>query len=254
MRSDPVVYGGPPASKTWPGRRNSRILRAVIHVKVCCIQDEAEVAVAVSQGAAAVGLVSAMPSGPGPIPDDRIARIARTVPRGIRSFLLTSRQDADGIATQVRSAGTGVVQIVDRPEPGAYAALRRLIPATRLVQVIHVTGPAAVDEAMEVAPLVDAILLDSGRPDLAVKELGGTGRPHDWRISRRIRDAVGVPILLAGGLRADNVREAIETVEPFAVDVCSGIRTGPFLDEKKLSAFMDAAGVSASIWTGPMAL
>jgi len=207
-------------------------------IKICCLQSVAELDLAVRYGAAAIGLVSAMPSGPGPIPDDLIAAIARRVPAGVSSFLLTSQGSAAAIADQVRRLGPTTVQIVDRPEAGCRAALRRLLPATRIVQVVHVTGPEAVAEAIAAAPEADALLLDSGNPALAVKELGGTGRTHDWATSRRIREAVAVPLWLAGGLKPDNVGAAIEAVRPFGVDVCSGVRTDGRLDEQKLARFV----------------
>jgi len=207
-------------------------------IKICCLQSVAELDLAVRYGAAAIGLVSAMPSGPGPIPDDLIAAIARRVPAGVSSFLLTSQRSAVAIADQVRRLGPTTVQIVDRPEAGCRAALRRLLPATRIVQVVHVTGPEAVAEAIAAAPEADALLLDSGNPALAVKELGGTGRTHDWATSRRIREAVAVPLWLAGGLKPDNVGAAIEAVRPFGVDVCSGVRTDGKLDEQKLARFV----------------
>ena len=100
------------------------------------------------------------------------------------------------------------------------------------------TGEEAVEEAASVAPHVDAILLDSGDPSLRVKELGGTGRVHDWGMSRRIRESVDVPVILAGGLDPDNVADAISGVKPYAVDVCSGVRTGGRLDESKLREFI----------------
>jgi phosphoribosylanthranilate isomerase len=135
---------------------------------------------------------------------------------------------------------------VDALAPGAHAELRRAMPGVRLVQVIHVTGPEAVEEAATVAHDVDAILLDSGNPTLEVKELGGTGRRHDWEISRAIRERVDVPLWLAGGLNPDNAREAIDTVGPFALDVCSGLRTGEGydLDPDKLERFMAAVAAS----------
>jgi phosphoribosylanthranilate isomerase len=108
------------------------------------------------------------------------------------------------------------------------------------VQVIHVLDEASVDEARAALPLVHALLLDSGNPRLAVKELGGTGRVHDWALSRRIRDeasAAGVPVFLAGGLRAENVAAAVRAVRPFGVDVCSGVRSGGRLDAGKLATF-----------------
>lgn len=211
-------------------------------VKVCCIRDPGEAALAVRLGASALGLVSAMPSGPGVIAEDDIARIVAGVPPPVATFLLTSLQDAGAIAAQQRRLRANTLQLVDRVEPAAHAWLRAELPGVALVQVVHVTGPESVDEALELAAGVDALLLDSGNPSLAVKELGGTGRRHDWRLSRRIREAAPVPVFLAGGLRPDNVREAIETVGPFGLDVCSGVRTGGALDERKLAALFDALG------------
>ena len=221
-----------------------------VRFKVCCIQDAAELRLAVRYGASAVGLVSAMPSGPGPIPDERIAALARAVPPGVASFLLTSARDAAAIAAQVRRLAPAALQIVGRPELGCRAALRAAFPALKLVQVIHVTGPEAVDAAAEVAPDVDALLLDTGSPTARVKELGGTGRVHDWSVSRRIAESVPVPVWLAGGLTPENVASAIATVRPFAVDVCSGLRTNGRLDEAKLArlaaAVRQAGGILSS--------
>lgn len=193
-----------------------------------------------AHGASAVGLVSAMPSGPGPIDEALIAEIAARVPPGVATFLLTCLKDADAIVAQQRRCGTNTLQLVDALPSGEHDRLRRALPGVKLVQVIHVRDDSALDEAREVAPLVDAILLDSGNPTLAVKELGGTGRVHDWQVSRAIRDAVPVPVFLAGGLRAANVAEAVRTVRPWAVDVCSGVRTDDGLDLEKLSAFATA--------------
>lgn len=210
-------------------------------VKVCCIMSVAEAALAVRAGASALGLVSSMPSGPGVIPEALIRAIARTVPPGVSAFLLTSLSRPDAIAEQVRAAGVDTIQLCDAVAADAYAELRAALPNVSLVQVVHVTGPGALVEARRVAPHVDALLLDSGNPERAVKELGGTGRRHDWEISRRIREEVGVPLFLAGGLRADNVREAVARVSPFGLDVCSGVRTGGALDAAKLDAFVAAA-------------
>ena len=195
---------------------------------------------AIEAGASALGLVSRMPSGPGVIPDELIAEIAASVPPAVSSFLLTCAQDAGSVVEQQRRAGTDTVQLCDRLEPGSHEALRRALPGVRLVQVIHVRGRESVDEALSVAPHVDAVLLDSGNQSLAVKELGGTGRTHDWAVSRMIVEAVGVPVFLAGGLNAGNVAEAVARVRPFGVDVCSGVRTGGKLDEAKLSDFFNA--------------
>lgn len=209
-------------------------------VKVCCIASWAEARTAIDHGADALGLVSAMPSGPGVIEEGLIEQIAGRVPPPIATFLLTSSQDAEAIIRQVEGAGVSTVQLVDEIPMADYAHLRRALPGRRIVQVIHVTDEGAVREAERIAPHVDALLLDSGNPALAVKELGGTGRTHDWALSRRIRERAEVPVFLAGGLHAGNVAEAIRVVEPFGVDLCSGVRTEGRLDAEKLRTFMAA--------------
>ena len=208
-------------------------------VKICCIASVAEAWMAIENGASAIGLVSAMPSGPGPIPEELIAEIAATVPPGISSFLLTCQQEAAAIIDQQRRLRVNTIQICDRLPEGTHARLREALPGVSLVQVVHVTGPESVDEAIAVAPHVDAVLLDSGNQSLAIKELGGTGRTHDWRLSRRIREAIDVPMFLAGGLNPGNVAAAIREVQPFGIDVCSGLRTEGHLDAQKLATFFD---------------
>jgi phosphoribosylanthranilate isomerase len=188
-----------------------------------------------------------MPSGPGPISDEAIYRIAQTVPPPVETFLLTSEQTAQGIIDHHRRTQTTTVQIVDELAGREYYKLRATLPGVKFVQVVHVTGDGSVDEACELAEHVDMILIDSGDPRLAIKELGGTGRTHDWRLSRRIVEACGKPVFLAGGLNAENVREAIETVQPFGLDVCSGVRTDGKLDLKKLDAFFTAVSICGSI-------
>jgi len=200
----------------------------------------AEAWMAIEAGASALGLVSEMPSGPGPIPDKLIAEIAGAIPPGVSSFLLTCKEDAAGIIDQQRRLRPNTIQICDRLPHGAHQELREALPGVALVQVIHVTGPKSVDEAIAVAPYVDAVLLDSGNQSLAIKELGGTGRTHDWNLSRQIREAIDVPMFLAGGLNPANVAQAIREVQPFGIDVCSGLRTEGHLDPQKLKQFFAA--------------
>ena len=210
-------------------------------VKICCIASAEEARLAIAAGASAVGLVSAMPSGPGPIPEDAIAAIRRRVPPPVATFLLTCAQDAAVIVDQLRRTGCNTVQLCDQFTSGGYEHLRAALPGLSVVQVIHVGGEESLDQALRVAPHVDAILLDSGRPMLAVKELGGTGRVHDWSVSARIREASPVPVFLAGGLTPANGRRAVAEVGPFGLDVCTGVRTNGRLDPQKLAAFMAAA-------------
>ena len=216
------------------------MFRSRTRVKVCCMQSPAEAAMAIAAGASAVGLVSRMPSGPGPISERAIAEITSTIPSGIATFLLTSATTFEEIIGQLRRSGANTIQLVDEVEPGVHSALRDALPGISIVQVIHVRDEGAIAQAVLVAGNVDAILLDSGNPTLAVKELGGTGRSHDWAISRALREAVTIPVWLAGGLNAANVCAAITTVRPFGVDVCSGVRTAGALDAGRLASFMQA--------------
>ncbi len=206
-------------------------------VKICCISSAQEALNAIAFGASALGLVGHMPSGPGVIADETIRQIAQIVPPPIGTFLLTSEVEASKIIQHHQKVHTNTIQIVDALSEGTYRDIRKALPGVKLVQVIHVVDERSVDEALSIANEVDTILLDSGNPNLAIKELGGTGRVHDWTLSRRICESAGKPIFLAGGLRPDNVRRAIDLVQPYGLDLCSGVRTNGQLDLQKLEAF-----------------
>ena len=207
-------------------------------IKICCIASIEEAELAIRAGAWAIGLVARMPSGPGPIADELIAKIAAHVRGRVETFLLTSEQSADAIITHAERTRTTTIQIVDALTAGMYADMRRALPEVKLVQVIHVEDESNIGEALAAAEHVDYLLLDSGRPKQAVKELGGTGRIHDWQISKTIRERSRVPLFLAGGLNPENVGEAVRIVQPFGVDICSGVRINGKLDEGLVGKFV----------------
>jgi phosphoribosylanthranilate isomerase len=209
-------------------------------VKICCISSVEEAKLAIEYGADALGLVGHMPSGPGVIKDELIFQIARAVPPPISTFLLTSETKPQDIIAHYQRVQTTTIQIVDELKEREYKLLRNELPHVKLVQVIHVIDHNSVKEAIEISNHVDAILLDSGNPNLSVKELGGTGRTHNWELSREIRESITIPLFLAGGLHKDNVRQAIKTVEPFGLDLCSSVRTNGKLDQQKLKDFFKA--------------
>ena len=212
-----------------------------IRVKICCISSSDEARLAVRLGADALGLVGRMPSGPGVVADDVAAQIVRGTPPPLATFMLTSETAVDEIVAHQRRVGANTIQLVDAVPPETYATLRTRLPAVKLVQVIHVIDEQNIDEALQaVEHGADALLLDSGNPTLAIKQLGGTGRVHNWQVSRKIVAQSPVPVFLAGGLNLANVREAIDTVQPFGLDICSGVRSNGNLDEQKLDAFMNA--------------
>ncbi len=206
-------------------------------IKICCIANVEEAKAAIECGASALGLVSEMPSGPGVIDEEMICKIAAVIPPGVASFLLTSKQDVGSIIAQQRRCGANTLQIVDKLEEGTHLDIRKALPGVGIVQVVHVTGDESVEEALDLQDKVDAILLDSGNPGKEVKELGGTGRTHNWLVSRKIVEAVDIPVYLAGGLKPSNIAEAVQIVRPFGVDVCSGIRSNGKLDKTMLNQF-----------------
>ena len=211
-----------------------------VKVKICCISSIEEAKLAIVHGAAAIGLVGRMPSGPGIITDELIHSIAKTVPPPIDSFLLTSETTAEAIIEHHNKVNTTTIQMVDALSGREYHKIREAIPHVKLVQVIHVLDEKAVQEAIEIAEWVDAILLDSGNPNLSTKVLGGTGKTHNWDLSKKIRENISIPTYLAGGINKDNIRMAIDHVQPYGIDLCSSVRTNGQLDERKLEELFKA--------------
>jgi len=196
---------------------------------------------AIAAGADLLGLVGPMPSGPGPIDLGLAAAIARDVPPGVAAVLLTSATSLAALRQQVALVRPTVLQLVDAVGIDVLRGLRAEVPGLRLLQVLHVEDDGVVGAARALAPWVDGLLLDSGRPNAALKELGGTGRTHDWAISAGLVAAVERPVFLAGGLGPANIAAAIAAVGPFGVDLCSGIRREGRLDPGLLHRFI--AGV-----------
>lgn len=208
-------------------------------VKICCISSVEESELAIKYGANALGLVGKMPSGPGVISDDLIAEIAAYIPNGTDTFLLTSETSANNIIEHYNSVKTTTIQIVDRIDESEYKSLRNKLPGIKLVQAIHIINNDSVSEAVHYSGYADALLLDSGNPDLNIKQLGGTGRTHNWELSLDIREKVNIPVYLAGGINHTNVKDAFNFVKPYGIDLCSGVRTAGKLDEVKLKLFFE---------------
>jgi phosphoribosylanthranilate isomerase len=207
-------------------------------IKICCIQSIEEALLAIESGADALGLVARMPSGPGPISDKLIRKISLSVPPLTGIFLLTCETSAVEIIKHHQRTYTNTIQIVDLLSDGTYSQIREALPSVKIVQVIHVIDSGSVDLALQISESVDALLLDSGNPGLKVKELGGTGRVHNWDLSKKIRENSKCPVILAGGLNPSNIKQAIDHVKPFAVDICNGVRTNGQLDKEKLLDFV----------------
>ena len=206
-------------------------------VKICCISSIQEAQMAIDSGANILGLVGPMPSGPGIISDKQIAEIVKSVPPHIDTWLLTSETSAEKIIDHHKLVKTSSIQIVDELREGGYQKIREAIPEVRIIQVLHVKDESTIHKALTIADYVDYILLDSGNPNAEIKTLGGTGTVHNWEISKEIVKSVSVPVFLAGGLNSSNVKSAIQKVQPYGIDLCSGVRTNKRLDLVKLESF-----------------
>lgn len=209
-------------------------------IKICCISSIEEANLAIAQGAAALGLVGKMPSGPGIISDELIYTIAKGVPTNIDTFMLTSETSAEAIIEHHKKTNTSTIQIVDALSEGTYAQIKNTLPSIKIVQVIHILNEASIEEALRISEQVDALLLDSGNPNLQTKELGGTGRVHNWNLSRKIVEQSKRPVYLAGGINPMNIKQAVEEVQPYGIDLCSGVRTNKLLDPIKLEQLFNA--------------
>lgn len=211
-----------------------------VQVKICCVRSREEAHTALSFGAAAVGLVSEMPAGPGELRESGIREIVQSIPAGAGTFLLTAVTDADQLIDKVQRLGANTLQLWDPLEPADYGRLRQDLPGLSIVQAIHVIGESAIEHAQTAVRLADALVLDSSNPTVPYRWESQAGATHDWSISREIVQTVDCPVLLAGGLNAGNVESAVRLVRPYGVDVCTGVRTEDALDPRKLAAFFEA--------------
>ncbi len=208
-------------------------------VKVCCISSLSEAQMAREAGADYLGLVSEMPSGPGVISLTEIKDIVAGLPSETKTILLTSKLTSDEIIAQHNTVKTWGIQLVDTLPPTELLKLKKARRTTALIQVIHVRDNSSLKEAQAYQDNVDFLLLDSGNPEAKIKTLGGTGATHDWGISREICQGSELPVFLAGGLNPENISDAITHVKPSGVDLCSGVRSGGYLDKNKLQQFMN---------------
>ena len=213
---------------------------APLRVKLCGIRSRSDLAVALSAGADALGfIVGVRHRTEDELTPAAAAQLVALLPPFVGSVMVTHLQQATPILELIRQVGATTLQLQDGITPQELQAIRTAQPGVKLIQAIHVGDGDAANQAIAAAiaaePLVDALLLDSRTAD----RIGGTGQTHDWSVSRRIVERIGKPVILAGGLRPENLRAALEMVGPAAVDVNSGIEdaTGA-KDPQRAEAFV----------------
>ena len=209
-----------------------------VRVKICGITREEDLAFAVAAGADAVGFLMGVPSSPRNLSLERAERLLRQVPIFVDSVVVTAPQSIKGLAKICERLKPTAVQIHGKKNFKA-SEIRENVKYTRLIKTVYVTEDAVKETAIEELKTFDAVLLDS----FAKGQYGGTGRVHDWTLSRQIRKAVApLPVILAGGLKPENIKEAVQAVQPYAVDVASGVELRPAVnDHEKIRAFVENA-------------
>jgi phosphoribosylanthranilate isomerase len=195
----------------------------IVRAKICGLRTDRDLDVVVQAGADAVGLICGVTHvTEDELTADQARRLARRTPPLVSTVLVTHLVDADEILRLADHVGVDTIQVHGLVTRETVSEVLARASGRRIVKAVHVLGPSAVNDALQFADVCDAVLLDSRTGE----RLGGTGRTHDWSISRQVADALrqlGRPVILAGGLRPENVADAVRAVRPFAVDVNSGV-------------------------------
>jgi phosphoribosylanthranilate isomerase len=200
--------------------------------KICGIRDPGARDAAVASGADAVGFVVEIPRSRRSIGRKEAKSLIRGLPPFVSSVVVMEPKSAAEAASIALDTGADVLQVNGTLAAEDLSTLREMV-AARLVATVPAV-PGALEEARRIAEVADALLVDSQEGG----KLGGTGAVHDWNLSADLVEAVGAPVILAGGLSPENVAEAIRAVGPYAVDVSTGVETEGRKDPAKIAAFL----------------
>jgi phosphoribosylanthranilate isomerase len=196
-----------------------------VRSKLCGIRSPQDLQIAVDAGADAVGFICGVTHvSEDALGEDAARELARLTPPYVSRVLVTHLESAREILELAAFVGVDTIQVHGLVDLDTVAAVFSGSEGRRVTKAIHVTGPEAIEEAERYLDICDALHLDSRTSD----RLGGTGQLHDWSISRQIvelAEQAGKPVVLSGGLKPENLADAISAVRPYAVDVNSGIET-----------------------------
>lgn len=206
--------------------------------KICGINSVEEMNTAIRAGADALGFlvgITHLAEDKTDIPTAR--ELIRQIPPFISRVAVTHLQTADEIVPLLKELNVDTVQLHNDITLNEIEKIRNYFPWLNIIKSVSVTGEESVTSARQFVGYVNAVILDSRTEE----RLGGTGLTHDWSISRRIVETLPLPVILAGGLTPDNLKSAIETVHPYAVDVNSGVETNNKKDPVKTATFIQIA-------------
>jgi phosphoribosylanthranilate isomerase len=213
-------------------------------VKICGIKNQAELNTAIRCGADAVGFITEVPvDTPRRISLETAAKLIKQVPPLVESVLVIMPERAEEVYHMANTAKPSMVQLHKDPSYELLEEIQNLRQHIKIIQTVTipergVCHTTSLHEYIKLlSPYVDAVLLDT----LTTKGTGGTGKTHNWQISREIVEQSPLPVILAGGLNPENVEDAIRAVKPFAVDTASGVETQGVKDEHKVKAFIRRA-------------
>jgi phosphoribosylanthranilate isomerase len=211
---------------------------SAVKVKICGITSEEDLKMVCNMGADAVGFVVRVPSSPRNLTLERAEKLIRLVPIFVKSVVVVVPKDIEEVSAVYERLKPDAIQIHGEETPNAEI-LREKLHGTSLIRAVSVKSKEIVDNAIKESKLFDAVLLDS----CLHGKYGGTGMVHDWELSKHVREAIHPkPLILAGGLNPENVKKAIQTVKPYAVDVSTGVESKLGVkDPKKVEAFIKNA-------------
>ena len=210
-----------------------------MYVKICGIRRHEDALIAAELGADAIGLLVGQRHNSPDFISAAVARdISRTLPPSVEAVLVTHIENIDELERLLQQSGITTVQLHSEIASSSVERLRGRLPDVKIFKSVHVISADSVAYPEAFRKLADGLVLDS--INVATDQIGGTGKTHDWSISRQIVTRYPeIPIILAGGLNSENVRSAIEYVHPFGVDVNSGTKgSDGFKDARKMREFI----------------
>jgi phosphoribosylanthranilate isomerase len=207
-----------------------------VKVKICGITREEDVKIVSDLGADAVGFVVGVPSSPRNLSLNKAEKLIGVVPVFVKSVLVMVPKSLKELFRTCEKLNPSALQIHGENIIDA-SSLRENLPNTPIIRAINVYQENILEAASNASKSFDAILLDSTSHGM----YGGTGKVHDWNLSKRIKRVIhSKPLILAGGLHPENVQESIRTVQPYAVDVSTGVESRPGIkDPIKISTFIE---------------